>query len=92
MTLVNKQKLLSIYQDLYSASLSIVTALCYWGKGFCGTKNSSAQPGQMQKESTGNSLIQYFISFVGFISKIILEYMNDIDYSNMCINCTYPPI
>ena len=31
-------------------------------------------------------------SFVGFRCEIMLEYMNDIDYLNMCINCANPPM
>ena len=37
-------------------------------------------------------LFNIIASFEGFRYEIMLEYMNDNDYSNMCINCTNPPI
>ena len=47
---------------------------------------------QTHKEPTENSFIQYYCKFLGFRCEIMLEYMNDIDYLNMCINCTNPPM
>ena len=62
------------------------------GKDFVAQKTTVLSKANWSRNLLEIVSFNIVVHFVGFICSIMLEYMNDFDYSNMCTNCTYPQV